>query len=217
MTFTKRAISLLTAALFAAALIACASADGPAGISTELEGCPDGYRHLELDANVINGEGEPMEGRTFTVVFTAQSFDPEFQGVIVQGVGIAGRNPYVTQGESDGWDEANEEHGWSPVICHPADRAVAMMVRVSFQHPTTAYQRIECRLTDQGIAGIEHPGGFNPTAFGRVALDQKRVELSDLMPGEDPDRWYVAQCDYLYVPEGFAGQIPELFPRPDGE
>jgi hypothetical protein len=215
MTFTKRAISLFTTALIAATLIACAG--GPADISTEFEGCPDGYRHLELDANIIDGNGEPIGGRTFTVVFFAQSVDPEFQGTIIQGVGVAGRNPYVTQGETDGWYEANDENGWSPVICHPADRAVAMMVRVSFQHPTAAYQRIECQLTDTGIAGIQHPGQTNPTALGRVSLDQRRVELSDLMPGEDPDRWYVAQCDYLYVPEGFSGQIPELFPRPGDE
>jgi hypothetical protein len=231
MTFNKRGISLRdrwsysnplarfalvgavvgVLALVLALLTACRA---PVEVSDQIEGCPNGYRHVDLEGGVMQADGTPAEGRTFTVTLAAASFDPEYQGILVDGVGVTGHNPYVTVGVTDGTEGPDD---WHPVICHPADRGVVIMIRHSFQHPSTAYMTIECGLNDRGIVGLDPAGqplggplGHNPTALGTVAFDQARVELADML---DPEAWYVAQCDYVYLPDGYSGPPLTPFPR----
>lgn len=187
----------VVALIVLAVLTACTA---PAHVSDQIEGCPAGYRHIDVHLQVLGIDGAPIEGRDFVVTVAGASFDPEYGGIVVEGVGITGRNPFTATEETDA--------EYDPVICVPDERAVAVMVRMSVQNPPAAYEIVQCELIDQGPFGSAQ-GGL--PAGERVALDQRRVEISDLIGSQ----WVVAQCDYLHVPGGFTGQIPEPFPRPE--
>lgn len=197
MTLKQRAVSL-TLLLSSVLLGACGA---PAHVSDQIEGCPATYRHIDVNLDVIGVNGAPIEGRPFTITVAGASYDPEYGGILVEGVGITGRNPYAMPERTD--------DAYNPVICIPDERAVAIMVRMSVQDPPAAYEIVQCELIDQGVFGTGQ-GNVLPMQE-RVALDQRQVELSDLAVRGG---WVVAQCDYLHVPGGFTGQVPELFPRP---
>ena len=204
MTLIQRLKSLAAIAL----VIAAAGCTAPVEVTDQIEGCPTGYRHLDLEGGVMQADGTPAEGREFTVTVAAASYDPDYQGILVEGVGITGHNPYIGIGETDGTEGPDD---WHPVICHPADKGVVIMIRHSFQHPSTAYMTIECSLSDRGVVGMGNRPGHNDTALGTVAFERKRVELDEML---NPETWYVAQCDYIYLPDGYSG--PQLTPFPRG-
>ena len=170
-------------------------------VSDEAQGCPPAHVHLDVHGTISNANGDEIDGRTFVMTVAAQSYDPEYQGIYVVGTGVSGHNPITRDMEVD----VDEDGSTEPVLCIPAERAVAVMVRMSMQNPTFAGEQIECALINRGVDGIG--------AYGQVASDIRQVELVDFLA--PLDTWYVAQCDWLYVPAGFTGQLPELFPRLD--
>lgn len=204
-----RRVAALGLAVLVALTVACAA--GAPHVSDEVSGCPENYRHVEVEGNIFNYAGDILEGRNYVLVVAAESIDPEYQGIYVVGDGVTGHNPVVRDMVTD-----DEPLQVNPVLCVPVDRAVVVMVRMSYQHPEQAGENIECELIDRGIAGALADQGntlAEGPALGRVALDNREISLTDLAFGGD--RWYVAQCDWLYVPDGHVGGIPSLFPRPD--
>lgn len=198
MTFKQRALSLALAAVGALALTACS----PIRVSDEETGCPPAHVHLDVHGAITNALGDELDDRPYVLTVAAQSYDPEYQGIYIVGTGVSGKNPVVRDKVTDTDPETEE-----PVLCIPAERAVAVMVRMSMQNPLTAGEIVECALINRGVDGIG--------ATGQVASDSREVELTDLIP--PGTEWYVAQCDWLYVPPGFSGQLPDLFPRPEDD
>jgi hypothetical protein len=201
------ALVLVPLLILVAVLTACAP---PIQVSDEVSGCPDGYRHVDIELSVWNHAGDMIEGRDVVLVVAAQSLDPEYQGIYVVGTGSTGRNPVVREITTPDDNEPDPD----PVICVPVDRAVAVMARVSMQGADQAYEQIECELIDRGIVVAGQPlASERGSTFARLAYDQRTVEISDMI---DPNHWYVAQCDWLYVPDaGAPGGVPPLFPRPE--
>jgi hypothetical protein len=206
MTFIKRAFSILLACLMAVSLAACEPLDGEIHVTDRETGCPAGYRHIDIEGTILDHAGEAIDGRPYQLVVAAESPDPEYQGIYLVGVGINGNNPVLRDEVSDA-DDSDVD----PVLCLPADRAVAVMVRVAMQHPAEAYEVVECELIDRGIVGVDElldEGSSN----GRVAYDQRAVDLIDLTY---KDLWYIAQCDYVYIPSNYTGTPPSRFPQPE--
>ena len=194
---------LAVAALLLALLTACSA---PVGLSDQVEGCPIGYLHVDIEVKVVSPTEGPLDNIPFALVIAAQSFDPEYGGILVEGVGVTGRNPYVSDQTTDADPPIQYD-----VLCIPADRAVAWMVRASYQHPQTAYELIQIELFNRGEVGAGNVMTVND-ADARICLEQRRVELDELI---DPERWYTVQCNQLSIPAGFTGQLPEPFPQPD--
>lgn len=193
MTLNKRALSL---AILLLTLTACS----PIRVSDEAQGCPPAHVHLDIHGTINNALGDEIDGRAYVLTVAAQSYDPEYSGIYVVGTGLSGHAPVVRDMSTDA-----ESYGEEPVLCIPAERAVAIMVRMSMQNPQQAGESIECALIDHGVDGL--------AGTGQVVSDSREVEMADFLRADDP--WYVAQCDWLYVPAGFTGQLPELFPRLD--
>jgi hypothetical protein len=218
MTSNKRCSSLralarwaVGGALAAPLLVALAACYvPPAEMSDEVSECPEGYYHVEIEIGVYDHASDVIGGRDVVIVLAAQAIDPEYAGIYVVGEGVTRQNPVVREIKTRG-DDDPPVPGESPVVCVPADKAVALMVRVSMQHPATAHEQVECELINRGIAGVG-PLIEAGSRQGRVAIDTRTVETADMI---DPERWYVAQCDWLSIPDGINGPYPELFPRPD--
>jgi hypothetical protein len=197
MTSTKRATSLVVPfVLLAAGLTGC----GVRLTDKQSGGCPDDHRTVALHASINDQLGDELDGREYTMTVAAESPDPEYQGIYIVGTGVSGRNP-VTRREQTSTDPQDVD----PVLCIPAERAVSVMVRMSMQNPQTAYETINCTLTDEGVAGFG--------ALGKVAYDRVEIALTDLIGGADT--WHYAQCNWVYVPPGYGGDIPPAFPRAD--
>lgn len=197
---------LLTVVVIVLALLTACTA--PAQVSDEVEGCPEDHIHVQIQANVRSAsDGSKIDGRAFRLTIAAHSFDPEYGGILVEGVGITGTNPFDKGGTTD-LDPADD-----PVLCIPYNKAVAGFVRISVQahdKPFQPYEIVECELTEHGVMGTSV--GFVPPV--RLSFDQATIGIADITPATG-DGWVVAQCDFQTFPPGHTGELPPLFPRPN--
>jgi hypothetical protein len=214
----------LTAAIAALlTLLAGALVTGCGGwMPTRLPDRPCADREIRTDISVysLHPGTEGFSGVPFTLRVSAEGL-ADFPGVTLLDdfINPDETNTHTRIGYRSWWTgrdnephEATHTTPWElAVICYP--RAEPSRIRVSATYTLddgpdpmmTTYDSIECVIDDEYV---------NPNTPDGIRVE-RQLELLDLVKTPDLEtgrRQITATCDYLYVPDGWTGELPHELP-----